>query len=83
MLKQATKAFVLAVAATLCLGTANALEYVKPTPMSSRIHTSVRDCGSMSAVPTPLIAWGGDEATILTNGNSKETMADIFADKDL
>lgn len=69
-------------AAGLLLGVAQAtaVDYVQAPPLSQVIKTSVQACGSFRELPVPMIAWGGDMATIYANGNADKTVAgSIFA----
>ena len=69
----------------LCNGVqAGAVQYQDAPALQSVISTGagpVRDSGK---IRVPLITWGGDEATIVANGNSKTTIKDsIFGQKGL
>ncbi len=65
-------------------GTSFAVQYVKAPPLAEAVKAKVQDVKSEGAVQVPLITWGGDIATILANGNSKNTAAgSIFAKQNL
>jgi ABC-type nitrate/sulfonate/bicarbonate transport system substrate-binding protein/outer membrane protein OmpA-like peptidoglycan-associated protein len=68
----------------LCWSVAQAVQYVDAPPLAKTITAPVADVKVVDAVRVPLITWGGDEATILANGNAaKTTAASIFAKKGL
>ncbi len=52
---------------------AHAVDYVAAPPLSQVIKTPVQACGSFRELPVPMIAWGGDMATIYANGNTEKT----------
>ncbi|MGB5686523.1 MAG: ABC transporter substrate-binding protein [Candidatus Electrothrix sp.] len=65
-------------------GTSFAVQYVKAPPLAEVVKAKVQDVKSGGALQVPLITWGGDIATILANGNSKNTAAgSIFAKQKL
>ncbi|WLE98623.1 MAG: ABC transporter substrate-binding protein [Candidatus Electrothrix communis] len=65
-------------------GTSFAVQYVKAPPLAEAVKAKVQDVKSGGAVQVPLITWGGDIATILANGNSRNTAAgSIFAKQKL
>ena len=65
-------------------GTSFAVQYVKAPPLAEAVKAKVQDVKSGGAVQVPLITWGGDIATILANGNNKNTAAgSIFAKQNL
>ncbi|MCI5126626.1 MAG: nitrate ABC transporter substrate-binding protein, partial [Candidatus Electrothrix sp. AR5] len=65
-------------------GTSFAVQYVKAPPLAEVVKAKVQDVKSGGAVQVPLITWGGDMATILANGNNKNTAAgSIFAKQKL
>jgi ABC-type nitrate/sulfonate/bicarbonate transport system substrate-binding protein len=65
-------------------GISFAVQYVKAPPLAEVVKAKVQDVKSGGAVQVPLITWGGDMATILANGNSKNTVAgSIFAKQKL
>lgn len=67
-----------------CLGTSHAVEYVQAPPLADIITTPVGEIQASAFTQVPLITWGGDEATILANGNSVQTApGSIFARKKL
>lgn len=65
-------------------GAAHAVQYMDAPPLKNVINVPAGDVKGSGPVRVPLITWGGDEATILANGNSAETSAgSIFAQKGL
>jgi len=63
-------------------GFANAVQYIKAPPLDKVIKVSIGDTKGGIFTQVPLITWGGDEATILANGNSIKTLANsIFGKK--
>jgi ABC-type nitrate/sulfonate/bicarbonate transport system substrate-binding protein/outer membrane protein OmpA-like peptidoglycan-associated protein len=65
-------------------GTSFAVQYVKAPPLAEAVKAKVQDVKDGGAVQVPLITWGGDIATILANGNNKNTAAgSIFAKQNL
>jgi len=76
------KRIVLLAVALLLLGAAQAtaVDYVQAPPLSQVIKTPVQACGQFRELPVPMIAWGGDMATIYANGNTEKTaQGSIFA----
>ena len=68
----------------LCQTTVQAVQYVHAPPLAKVITTAAADVKAGTAVQVPLITWGGDEATILANGNAVATApGSIFAQKGL
>jgi outer membrane protein OmpA-like peptidoglycan-associated protein len=68
----------------LATSQADAVEYTTARPLSSAITTPVKDCAKFSQLPVPIIAWGGDMATIYANGSTEATAAgSLFARKNL
>jgi ABC-type nitrate/sulfonate/bicarbonate transport system substrate-binding protein/outer membrane protein OmpA-like peptidoglycan-associated protein len=51
---------------------ARAVDYMTPEPMAELVKASVRDCGP-GELRIPVIAWGGDIATSLANGDADRT----------
>ncbi|CAK8723296.1 SsuA/THI5-like domain-containing protein [Candidatus Electrothrix aarhusensis] len=65
-------------------GTSFAVQYVKAPPLTEVVNAQIQNVKDSGAVRVPLITWGGDIATILANGNSKDTAAgSIFAKQNL
>ena len=61
-----------------------AVHYIEAPPLRERIKTPVGEVRTGTATRVPLITWGGDEATILANGNNTKTQkGSIFAQKGL
>jgi ABC-type nitrate/sulfonate/bicarbonate transport system substrate-binding protein/outer membrane protein OmpA-like peptidoglycan-associated protein len=61
-----------------------AVEYTTAHPLASAITTPVTDCPRFSQLPVPIIAWGGDMATIYANGSTEGTSPrSLFAQKNL
>jgi len=68
----------------LCRTAALAVQYVDAPPLAKVITAAAADVKAADAVRVPLITWGGDEATILANGNAAKTApGSIFAQKGL
>jgi ABC-type nitrate/sulfonate/bicarbonate transport system substrate-binding protein/outer membrane protein OmpA-like peptidoglycan-associated protein len=68
----------------LCCSAAQAVQYVDAPPVAKTINAPVADVKAADAIRVPLITWGGDEATILANGNAAKTApASIFGKKGL
>lgn len=65
----------LALASALSFAAA-AIEYLPFRPLSQAVGEPVQDCRLRGSIPVPVIAWGGDIATSLANGNARETTAD-------
>lgn len=68
--------------AALLLGAvqAKAVDYVPAPPLSQVVKTPVQACGQFRELPVPMIAWGGDMATIYANGNADKTVqGSLFA----
>jgi len=60
------------------------VKYTSAKPLSKVITTKVASCGSSASMKVPMIAWGGDIATVYANGNSKTTApGSIFAKEGL
>ena len=55
----------------LAASRADAVDYTTAQPLSSVITTPVKDCGKFTELPVPMIAWGGDMATIYANGSTE------------
>jgi ABC-type nitrate/sulfonate/bicarbonate transport system substrate-binding protein/outer membrane protein OmpA-like peptidoglycan-associated protein len=85
MLTRIVQTILLTAAALVALsGTSSAVQYVKAPPLAEAISTQVQDVKGGKAVQVPLITWGGDIATILANGNSRDTAAgSLFAKQNL
>jgi len=65
-------------------GTSFAVQYVKAPPLAEAVKAKVQDVKDGGSVQVPLITWGGDIATILANGNNRNTAAgSIFAKQNL
>ncbi len=65
-------------------GFAHAVQYIQMRPLEQVIKASVGSVKPGKEDKLPLITWGGDEATILANGNAINTKpGSIFARKDL
>ena len=73
------------VALTFCMtGIAGAVQYIKSPPLEEVIKTPIGDVKRGTVTRVPLITWGGDEATILANGNARKTVREsIFGKKRL
>ncbi|MFH1153225.1 MAG: ABC transporter substrate-binding protein [Pseudomonadota bacterium] len=87
-MKKETQFFFIWLIATLillCIGVqAGAVQYRDAPPLKAVITTGARPVKDSGKIRVPLITWGGDEATILANGNSKTTTKDsIFGQKGL
>lgn len=73
-----------AAALAVVSGTSLAVQYVKAPPLTDAVKAQVQDMNAGGAVQVPLITWGGDIATILANGNHRNTAANsIFAQQNL
>ena len=83
------KLFVLTVIAAVVVvlnmsGFAQAVQYIQMRPLEEVIKTGVGSVKPGKEDKLPLITWGGDEATILANGNAIKTKpGSIFAQKGL
>ena len=65
-------------------GSVHAVQYIQMRPLDQVIKASVGSVKPGKADKLPLITWGGDEATILANGNAINTKpGSIFAQKGL
>ncbi len=65
-------------------GFAHAVQYIQMRPLEQVIKASVGSVKPGKEDKLPLITWGGDEATILANGNAIKTKSgSIFARKGL
>jgi len=65
-------------------GFAHAVQYIQMRPLEQVIKASVGSVKPGKEDKLPLITWGGDEATILANGNAIKTKpGSIFARKGL
>lgn len=65
-------------------GFAHAVQYIQMRPLEQVIKASVGSVKPGKEDKLPLITWGGDEATILANGNAINTKpGSIFARKGL
>lgn len=65
-------------------GMAHAVHYIQVKPMSQVVSAEVHDVMRSDVWRVPLITWGGDEATIFANGNSRKTAKNsIFAKEGL
>jgi hypothetical protein len=63
---------------------ARAVQYVDAPPLATVISTEAEEVAPAEQIRVPLITWGGDEATILANGNAVRTAPDsIFGKKGL
>ncbi len=72
------------VAFLIISGVAHAVQYIQMRPLEQVIKASVGSVKPHKADKLPLITWGGDEATILANGNTINTKpGSIFAKKGL
>lgn len=72
------------VAFLIISGVAHAVQYIQMRPLAQVIKASVGSVKPQKADKLPLITWGGDEATILANGNTINTKpGSIFAKKGL
>jgi hypothetical protein len=72
------------VAFLIISGVAHAVQYIQMRPLEQVIKASVGSVKPQKADKLPLIKWGGDEATILANGNTINTKpGSIFAKKGL
>ncbi|WP_035275866.1 ABC transporter substrate-binding protein [Desulfogranum japonicum] len=61
-----------------------AVTYMEVQALQNKISTPVGEVRSKNTVQVPLITWGGDEATILANGNAATTSSgSIFSEKGL
>lgn len=49
------------------------VNYVQSPPLKQVVKSGVRDCVDQATIQLPFITWGGDIATILSNGNQKTT----------
>ncbi|WP_417912524.1 ABC transporter substrate-binding protein [Candidatus Electronema sp. TJ] len=68
----------------LCGTAARAVQYVDAPPLAKVVSAAAEDIKLGGPVRVPLITWGGDEATILANGNAAQTAPDsIFGKKGL
>ncbi len=54
-------------------GQAKAVQYIEAPHLGQVINVSVGNVKEKQYTRVPLITWGGDEATILANGNAKKT----------
>ena len=83
------KIFILTVMAVVVFifnisGYAQAVQYIQMRPLEQVIKASVGSVKPGKEDKLPLITWGGDEATILANGNAIKTKpGSIFAQKGL
>ncbi len=72
------------VAVLIISGVAHAVQYIQMRPLEQVIKASVGSVKPHKADKLPLITWGGDEATILANGNTINTKpGSILAKKGL
>lgn len=63
---------------------AQAVQYLDAPPLTKTINAPVADVKAADAIRVPLITWGGDEASILANGNAAKTApGSIFGKKGL
>lgn len=68
----------------LCGTAAQAVQYVDAPPLAKVISAAAEEIKPAEQVRVPLITWGGDEATILANGNAASTASgSIFGTKGL
>ena len=73
-----------AIAVFIISGVAHAVQYIQMRPLEQVIKASAGSVKPQKIESLPLITWGGDEATILANGNSINTKpGSIFAKKGL
>ncbi|WPD21246.1 MAG: ABC transporter substrate-binding protein [Candidatus Electrothrix scaldis] len=84
IVQQLLRMIILTVALTGWSGICFAVQYVKAPPLTDAVKAQVQDVKTGGAVRVPLITWGGDIATILANGNNRNTAANsIFAKQNL
>jgi outer membrane protein OmpA-like peptidoglycan-associated protein len=78
------QAFMVVAALTLMASPAYGVKYIQALPLEKVINITAGSVKKSPITRVPLITWGGDEGTILANGNSKTTGANsIFARKGL
>lgn len=76
-MKRNTKMLVAILAAGLLSSLqSKAAQYVNSPPLTEVVRTSVGSVREGAVFELPIITWGGDEATILANGNAVNTTAD-------
>ncbi|MGB0748330.1 MAG: ABC transporter substrate-binding protein [Magnetospiraceae bacterium] len=54
-------------------GPALAIDYMDSQPLTQIVDPTVQDCAGGKTLKVPVIAWGGDIATSLANGNARRT----------
>jgi len=65
-------------------GNSHAVQYIDAPPLDQLVTARVGDVQGGAYTQVPLITWGGDEATILANGNATRTApTSIFGKKGL
>lgn len=62
-------------------GAASAVSYVEQKSLKQVVTVGVGEVASTGKIPTGIITWGGDIATIYCNGNAKVTMKGSLCDK--
>lgn len=68
----------------LIAGTTPAVQYLEAPALDQLVSVKVGEVRSGDSVLVPLITWGGDEATVLANGNAvRTTPTSIFGKKGL
>lgn len=78
--------FVLFVSTNILLniGLSQAVEYIKAPALDTLVTVNVGEVQDKEYIQVPLITWGGDEATIVANGNGLRTSStSIFGRKGL
>src|SRR4026207_90955 len=71
------------VLATPALGLA-AAKFIDAPPLTQVAKSAVAACPAHDVLPLPIITWGGDIATIYSNGNQAETArTSLFAKSNL
>lgn len=80
-MKRCTKAGLAFVASLMSLGAIAAPQYLDVVPLTKVIKAEVGDCAKMDTWKVPVIAWGGDIATIVANGNAKTTVSGSILDR--
>lgn len=76
--------FVLAGFFCMSIGVAHGVQYIDAPALDTFINVKVGDVKKTKYTQVPLITWGGDQATILANGNTGKTTPDsLFGKKGL
>jgi len=71
--KISLSAFALAGAMLMSTAVAMAADYIQSPPLNQVVNSSVNDCRTQTNLNVPVIAWGGDIPTLVSNGNSLTT----------